>query len=153
MHACEGRKDRRWNKVPGVREKVSGENLFLDYSNRGNACGVRIFLPEKDKSFSSAGSKRCWEKQFPAARFTTRRSTPRFSRGKDRKIRLCRYSMTRCFYLPCRSELYRGCLHEEKEVPSILIIKKNSPNISNIYNRRRHQPSDNIWFMYVKRRL
>jgi len=69
-----------------VRENVSGENLFLDYSSRGNACGVRIFLPEKDKLFSSAGSKRCWEKQFPAARFTTQRSTPRFSRGEIEKF-------------------------------------------------------------------
>lgn len=67
---------------------MSGENLFPDYSGRENGSGVGIFLPEKDKSFSTAGSKRCREKQFPAARFTTRRSTPR--RG-SRKIRLCRY--------------------------------------------------------------
>lgn len=70
--------------------------------------------------------------------------------GGNRKIRLCRYPMTWCFYLPCGSALYRGCLHKEKEILSFPIIKEKLSSQYKQYmcNRRRHHPNDNTWFMY-----
>jgi len=148
MFAFEGRKDRRWNKEVGVREKMSGENLFLDYSSRGNACGVRIFFPEKDKLFSFAGSKFCWEKQFPDARFMTQRSTPRFSRREAKN------STTPIFDDPMflfAAQVWNElgmiqCIQEEKKVPLFLTTKK----LSSQYNWKRHYLA---WFMYIKRHI
>lgn len=144
-------------------EKIVGEIRYPGWERR---CRVRIYFWIIRTGEMLAGCGSSFQKRTnrspPQDRNAVGRSNfqPRDLRREDRLLasrggRIAKFGCAdiRCFYLPCRSELYRGCLHEEKDVPFVLIIKKNSPSISNIYNRRRHQPSDNTWFMYVKRRI